>query len=83
MLEIEIDKMTAEEKLAELYERDKPVYVSADEGYVEIPPDHISGVSMAAADIDLIANLVVERIKKERHDNYNRALERLKVKGLV
>jgi len=69
--------MTAEDKLKELYEKGVKEKEMEEEASKEILPfgrirlgmgtypkiDSLGGIYMAAEDIDLIANLVVERLK--------------------
>ena len=61
--------MTAEEKLKELYFSQMPTQKVTygkkwdQEGHATIHIEGNSGVNLASSDIDLIANLVVERLK--------------------
>ena len=57
--------MTAEEQLKELYESQKPVVIKDWEGIKDgTVYTGNGGVCISAEDIDLIANLVVERLKQ-------------------
>lgn len=53
--------MTAEEKLKELYKKLEPKGQGGN--YIEIKPYYIS---LSPCDIDLIANLVIERLRGRR-----------------
>ncbi len=56
--------MTAEEKLKELYEIWKPVTCPEKDGIITSYSPSTVRADLAPKDIDLIANLVVERLKK-------------------
>ena len=57
--------MTAEEKLKELYDlqNELPITQMNKDGSIAIHVTSSGGVYLSAAHIDLIANLVVERLK--------------------
>lgn len=60
--------MTAEEKLKDWYEACKPTPIEKDkDGFLLCQKSYNSGIYIAPEHIDLIANLVVERLKGEQH----------------